>query len=88
MSEQNFPLFRRYSNGRSYFRIISGDEMEELQVIGSSYTIHLLKAKILPERNQIMDLIQANMAGIEMLNEDEYSKQVDDIKSTHQFRAL
>lgn len=62
--------------------------MEELQVIGESYTIHTLKAGILPERNQIADLIEASMEGIEVLNADEYQKAIEEIKGNKQFRSL
>lgn len=52
----DYPVYRRYLNGRSYFKISSPDELEELQLMGSRCFIHQLKAKILPERNFIYDL--------------------------------
>ncbi len=58
MDEQiKYPQYRKYSNGKSFFKIISNDEFEEIQVLGSSKTIHYFKAKILPDRNYIADLI-------------------------------
>jgi hypothetical protein len=52
----NYPQYRKYPNERGYFKIISIDEWEEIQVIGSNYKLHCFKASILPDRNFIYDL--------------------------------
>jgi hypothetical protein len=51
-----YPQYRRYLNGRSWFKISSPAEMEEVQQIGSRYVLHTLNATILPDRNHIYDL--------------------------------
>jgi len=51
-----YPQYRKYSNGKSYFKIISKNEFEEIQILGNKKTLHLFKAKILPDRNYIYDL--------------------------------
>lgn len=51
-----YPQYRKYSNGKSYFKIISEMEFEEIQKIGDKITLHLFKANILPDRNYIYDL--------------------------------
>jgi len=51
-----YPQYRKYHNGKSYFKIISPGEMEEIQLMGNSFSKHLITAKILPDRNFIYDL--------------------------------
>jgi len=51
-----YPVYRKYSNNKSYFKIISAEEFEEIQCLGSKTTIHFFEAKILPDRNYIYDL--------------------------------
>ena len=51
-----YPQFRKYQHERTYFKIISKDEWEEIQVIGNNYSLHQFKVAILPDRNYIHDL--------------------------------
>lgn len=51
-----YPQFRKYPHGRTYFKIISASEWEEIHVMGNKCTIHTFKAAILPDRNYIYDL--------------------------------
>lgn len=88
MSEQNFPLYRCYSNRLSFFLIKSETELKEWQVIGGSYTVRTLEARILPERNLIMDLIEMQTEGIESLEEHEFEKLREEIEGSLQFREL
>jgi hypothetical protein len=53
----SFPQYRMYKNGKSYFKISSASEFEEIQVIGSRYFFHAFTAKILPDRNLIHDML-------------------------------
>lgn len=52
-----FPVYRKYKTDAAFFEILSGDEFRELKIIGSHYELHHIKAKILPERTYIDDLI-------------------------------
>jgi hypothetical protein len=52
-----FPLFRRYLHGNTYYRINSQDNFDELMVIGRFYVLKDFQAKILPEYQLIVDLI-------------------------------
>ena len=51
-----YPQYRKYKNNKSYFKVISSEIFEEIQVLGSKKTIHIFEAKILPDRNYISDL--------------------------------
>ena len=51
-----YPQYRKYSNNKSFFKILSSDKFEEIQVLGNKKTLHKFEAKILPDRNFITDL--------------------------------
>lgn len=72
----NFPQYRKYRNGKSYFKIISASELIELKISGGFYEIYVLQAKILPDRNLIMDLLEGKSAFCEVIGEEEYEEQL------------
>jgi len=55
-SKITYPQYRKYSHGKSFFKIISSEEFEEIQLLGKKITLHEFKAKIFPDRNYISDL--------------------------------
>ncbi|HET6245751.1 MAG: hypothetical protein H0V01_05040 [Bacteroidetes bacterium] len=52
----NFPVYIKYSDNKSWFKINSVNEFEELKVSGKYYSVITYQAKILPDRNFIYDL--------------------------------
>ena len=66
----HFPLYRKYPNNKSYFKVLSVDAFEEVQVIGKNYVLSELKAKILPERNLIHDIIATEGHWVEIEAEE------------------
>jgi hypothetical protein len=52
-----FPVYRKYLNEMSYFRIDSPEKFEEIRRIGSRLLITAHEVKILPERNMVHDLL-------------------------------
>lgn len=52
----NYPIYRKYAHERTYFKVISDSEWEEIHIMGRNYSVHQFKATILPERNYIYDL--------------------------------
>lgn len=52
-----FPVFRKYKNNRHFFKIISRNSFEEVELIGSRAICHIVEAKQLPEMNHIYDLV-------------------------------
>ena len=68
----NYPVYRKYPHGKTFFKIISQSEFEELQIIGNHYSIITLTAKILPERNYIYDLTFDYQGHWEVIDEQEY----------------
>jgi hypothetical protein len=71
-SNINYPIYRKYKNNKSYFKIISKEEFEEIQVLGNTYTLHHFKVKILPDRNLIEDLSINYEAHCDIISEKEY----------------
>jgi hypothetical protein len=69
-----YPLYRKYSNNKNYFKIISQDEFEEIQVMGNKYSLHKFKASILPDRNFINDMINDYHSNWIEISEKEYKE--------------
>lgn len=67
-----YPVYRKYPHGKTFFKISSESEFEEIQIIGKHYAISTLTAKILPERNYIYDLTFAYQGHWEEISEEEY----------------
>ncbi|MBD79942.1 MAG: hypothetical protein CL840_13600 [Crocinitomicaceae bacterium] len=53
-----FPVYRKYFSGLSYYKINSNNEFEELQLVGSEIHIHAVKAHQYPEKLRIQDMIK------------------------------
>lgn len=52
----NYPIYRKYTNSETYFKIVSEDEFEEVQFIGDKPILHSIKAVQYPEKLRIMDM--------------------------------
>jgi len=52
-----FPQYRKYNNEKNYFKIISENSFEEKSFVGKKVLINQFEAKILPDRNFIVDLV-------------------------------
>lgn len=55
-----FPQYRRYRNGKSYFEILNADEFVEYQLQFGKVEKHHFIAKILPDRNYIQDMLDCH----------------------------
>ncbi|TXB65452.1 hypothetical protein FRY74_08495 [Vicingus serpentipes] len=56
-SNNIFPIFRKYKNEKSFFKIISKTEFEEVKLLKDKAEIHHFTANILPDFNFISDMI-------------------------------
>jgi len=74
LKDINFPVYRKYKNNKSYFKIIQPNKFEEIQIIGSKKIVKQTEAKQYPEMVFIRDLVfnYAEMA-VE-ISEEEYLK--------------
>ena len=69
-----FPIYRKYSNNKSYFKVFDTASFEEIQILGSNYWIYTFVAKILPDRNFIKDMIEMEGGGWIEISADEYDR--------------
>lgn len=68
-----FPIYRKLSNEKSYYKIVSAESFIELQRIGSTTKKHTLIAKQYPEKLLIQDMI-ALLAGYLESNASEFER--------------
>ena len=54
--EIQYPQYRKYLNEKSFFKITSSTEWEEIQIIGSKYVLNQFKVNIMPDRNFLHDM--------------------------------
>jgi hypothetical protein len=65
-----FPVYRKYRNGKSYFKIISRKQFEEIQMVGSKKILNTIHANQFPEMNLIHDLVYNPEIAEEITKED------------------
>lgn len=70
--EIKYPQYRKYLNGKAYFKIISATEWEEVQLIGSKHILHQFTVNIMPDRNFIYDITFDYKNNWEKITEEEY----------------
>jgi hypothetical protein len=68
--KMNFPVYRKYSNNKSYFLITSLTAWTEYKLVGKRYVKFDFIANQFPEKLFIQDLLQV-IEGIEISNEKE-----------------
>ena len=69
-----FPVFRKYRNDMSFFKIISEEDFEEVKKLPTGYALFTFKAKILPDRNYIQDMLYDYYLHWQEISEKEYEK--------------
>jgi hypothetical protein len=69
----NFPVYRKYKNNKSYFKIINPRLFEQIQVVGGKRFVKTTEAKLFPEVSFVKDLVFNNEIALE-ITEDEYLK--------------
>ena len=76
-----FPLFRKYSHGKTFFRINSKENFDELMIIGSFYILRNQQARILPEYTMIIDMLENQDNNWEEISEDEFEEKIEYCKN-------
>ena len=72
MGDITFPVFRKYADERTYFKIHSYSYFEEIKTMGGFYETHTYQAQILPDRNLIEDMIQLRDQFWEIASKEEF----------------
>ncbi|WP_317899668.1 hypothetical protein [Aurantibacillus circumpalustris] len=57
LEDIHFPVYRKYKNNKSYFKIIHPRLFEEIQIIGSKKVVKQIEARLFPEVLFIQDLV-------------------------------
>jgi hypothetical protein len=68
----HFPIYRKYTSNKRFYKIINTKEFEELQIIGSKTLINHIKATQFPEFVFINDLIEKTGDFTVEITEQEY----------------
>lgn len=76
-----FPLYRRYLHGNTYYRINSQENFDELMVVGKFFVFKNFQARILPEYQLIIDLIDNMENRWEIIEEQDFNKKLDFCKT-------
>lgn len=69
-----FPVYRKYRNELSWFRIESSEKFEEIRKIGTRFEVTSHEVRILPDRNMLHDLLYAYENFAVEITSDEYSQ--------------
>ncbi len=69
----SFPQYRKYKNEKSFFKIISLTEWEEIQLVGTKKLTHHFTVKILPDRNFMQDMLFDYSTNWLKIEEEEYN---------------
>lgn len=56
----SYPQYRSYSNGKGFFKVISSEEFQEIQVVGKHMVSSNYRAKNFSDRTFIQDLINCH----------------------------
>jgi hypothetical protein len=67
-----FPIYRKYRHNRTFFKINSEKDFEELNIISQCYTLRHFEVKILPDRVFIQDMIENKNNHWNESDEEEY----------------
>jgi hypothetical protein len=70
----DFPQYRKLSNDKVFYCVLSELEFHEIQIIGTKANLFKFRAKQYPEKLKIIDLLNFEDAGIIRSNQDEYEK--------------
>lgn len=69
-----FPQYRKYKNESSYFKIVDESRFVEYKKTGQRWEIYSFEAKILPDRNYIADLLEANHSYWDKIDQPEFEQ--------------
>ena len=72
-NEKVYPIYRKLTNNRSYYKILNDREFEEIQVVGTRTMSYKHVAKQYPEILFIQDLIDFSHSGIIQSNAFEFN---------------
>jgi hypothetical protein len=72
-----FPVYLKYKQHATYFKINSISNFEELRVIGNFFNLTKHQAKILPDRLFIADLLEDKGERLEKITQHEFDDMLE-----------
>lgn len=75
-----FPQYRSFSDHKTWFKIVSETEMQELKVLGEFYNHTTFKAITFVDRNLISDMIFNLENHWEVITEYEFERNLENCK--------
>jgi len=73
---QDYPIYRKYAHGRTFFKIESDERFQELQLMAKNYSLTDFRAKILPDYQRIVDMIDNSSGHWEPSDQGEWDAQL------------
>ncbi len=67
-----FPVFRKYKNNKHFFKIISSNSFEEIQIVGNKKIINLLDIKTFPDLSHIREMVYNKDVAIPITEQEYY----------------
>jgi hypothetical protein len=67
----DFPQYRRYTTGSSYFKIVDERNFIEVQFVGDKVVLYKVTAHQYPEILRIQDMLNYQLDGVVEMDEDE-----------------
>jgi hypothetical protein len=67
-----FPQYRKYAHGRSYFKVLSTDDFEQLEIIGNRFHLETIRATVYPDKVLILDMLENTKGHWEVSSAEEY----------------
>lgn len=71
-----FPIYRKYSNNKVFFKIISLQQFEELSVSARGVSLQIINASIYPDKVRIQDMIDNREGYWPESSENEWDKAI------------
>jgi len=68
----NFPQYRKMSNEKAFYKIISDKEFDEIQLVGSKANLFHIVAEQYPEMLRIQDMLKMDNEWFSEVNENEF----------------
>jgi hypothetical protein len=72
LEDIDFPVYRKYKNNKSYFKIINPRLFEEVQIIGAGKLLRVTEARLFPEILFIQDLLLDYADRADEISEQDY----------------
>lgn len=68
----DFPQYRKLSNGRSFYEILSDRDFNELQIVGTRVFYYEHRTDKYPEILRIREMLDLSLAGIQLSEKQEF----------------